>query len=106
MARRFNIDPWEFTEDYRKAIDPKEYAAWDIDVEYKKLLEEKRAHPERFTPSPKLVKQFGKNGTWALYDVKVASKADENAILGLLGEGYSFVQDLGTDRAVYRKKLE
>ncbi|MDA4125847.1 MAG: hypothetical protein OK452_01400 [Thaumarchaeota archaeon] len=55
--------------------------------------------------TPKLLKELVKNGT-GTYDVKVVSKTDEKGILSLLEDGFSWVQDLGAGRAVYRKKKE
>lgn len=59
----------------------------------------------RWRAGPELLKKLGVNGSGNLYDVRVVGKADKKAILELLAQGFSFVQDLG-DESVYRKKRE
>lgn len=49
---------------------------------------------------------LGANGTGAKYDVQVVAKTDEKAIVRLLEQDYAWVQDMGADKAVYRKKRE
>lgn len=60
----------------------------------------------RYQATPALLKEFGQNGAGNAYQVEVVGKKDEKAIVQLLEQGFAWVQDLGTDRAVYRKKRE
>jgi len=60
----------------------------------------------KFKATPELLKEFGTNGAGNAYDVRVVGKTDEKAIVQLLERGFTWAQDLGAGRSVYRKQKE
>lgn len=52
----------------------------------------------------KLRKRTGTNGAGNPYDVRVVAKTDEAGILALPEQGFTKVDDLGAEKAVYRRK--